>query len=56
MLRDAGIIIIASIVGACMIAGFLLKKWEPKTPEGKIEKEVLEEVVEDVIKIEEPKI
>jgi hypothetical protein len=55
-LNDAGIIIIASIVGACMLAGFLVRKWTPTTEEGKVEQKVIEEVLDEVIKIEEPKI
>lgn len=55
-LNDLSIVIIGTIVGACMLAGFLIKQWQPTTAEGKVEKEVLEKVVDEILEIEEPKI
>ncbi len=54
--NDMGIIIIGTIVGVCMLAGFLVRQWKPTTVEGKVEQEVIEKVIDEVLEIEEPKI
>ncbi len=55
-LNDFSLIIIGSIVGVCMLAGFLVRQWKPTTVEGKVEQEVIEKVIDEVLEIEEPKI
>lgn len=55
-LNDFSIIIIGTVIGACMIAGFLINQWTPTTEEGKVEKEVLEKVIDEVLEVEEKKI
>ena len=52
-LNDVGIVIIATIIIACAFGGFIIRKWQPTTESGKIEQEVIEEVLDAVETSEE---
>ena len=52
-LNDLGIVIIVTVIVACAFGGFIIRKWHPTTEAGKIEQEVIEEVLDAVETSEE---